>query len=431
MNKTNTKNTTTFNKNTTSLRGAGVSMPVPLGERILAENIRISNDGHETMCNAHDLIIGGSGSGKTTGYVCSNINNPTGSFVVQDTKKLLYGRYKDKLEKAGYKVYLADFTDPENSYGYNPLEYIRRRPDGTCYETDYRKLATMLLPEQLDSDEPFWQQAAIRFISMLIAFVCEALPEEEQNMKSVVELHHQFLSGPGENLLLNWSIEHPEMYSSRKFVSISATKSAEKMWSSIQEFVNLGLEPFDNIEFEKIFCAEKTIDFHMMSRQKTACFCNVSDHDRSYSVLANIFYAQLLQTLIDDADRMPGGILPIQTRLFFDELAGAGPLPDFDNQVSIIRSRNIAVSIMIQSLSQLDSAYGKARAKSILNNFDTILFLGTNDLESSEFIANHINTLPYTVLNLPVDKAVLITRGKKPRIVDKIMPQNELTGLSM
>jgi type IV secretion system protein VirD4 len=289
----------------------------------------------------------------------------------------------------------------------------------------------MLLPEKLDSDEPFWQQAAIRFISMLIAFVCEALPEEEQNMKSVVELHHQFLSGPGENLLLNWSIEHPEMYSSRKFVSISATKSAEKMCSSIQEFVNLGLEPFDNIEFEKIFCAEKTIDFHMMSRQKTACFCNVSDHDRSYSVLANIFYAQLLQTLIDDADRMPGGMLPIQTRLFFDDFAGAGPLPDFDNQVSIIRSRNIAVSIMIQSLSQLDSAYGKARAKSILNNFDTILFLGTNDLESSEFIANHINTLPYTVLNLPVDKAVLITRGKKPRIVDKIMPQNELTGLSM
>lgn len=56
------------------------------GERILADNLTVSNDTRGTGLNNNDLIIGASGAGKTGGYVIPNIRNITGSLVVSDTK---------------------------------------------------------------------------------------------------------------------------------------------------------------------------------------------------------------------------------------------------------------------------------------------------------------------------------------------------------
>ena len=41
-----------------------------VGERIFAPEVMVSNDTRQTGLNNNDLIIGGSGSGKTGGYIC-------------------------------------------------------------------------------------------------------------------------------------------------------------------------------------------------------------------------------------------------------------------------------------------------------------------------------------------------------------------------
>lgn len=400
-----------------------------LNERIIAAGITRSNDDRVTGLNRNDLIIGGSSAGKTTGYVCPNIFNPTGSFVVSDTKGRLYSQYKNSLKAKGYNVVLLDLVNPGNSCGYNPISYIRRKKDGTPYEPDVKKIATLIVP-QLDNKDPFWQQSAARYISMLIGYVIEALPKAESNINSVLKLHRSYLSGEGINLFREWAAENPGTYTARKFKMLGGLETAEKTYRCVLEFANESLDPFDCEEFQQIFGTHRSFDIHKLEKEKTALFINSSDHDRSYHVLGSIINSQILQTLIDDADKNENGKLKIPVNLFLDDFAAAARIPDLEMTISIIRSRNISLSIILQSLSQLTHMYGQPVATTIINNCDTILFLGGgHDLETAQFIANHANMTPTSVLSIPRDKAILITSGEKSKIVDKIKPTDAVTGL--
>lgn len=58
--------------------------------RILGKGQWISNDDIKSGLNNNDLIIGGTGSGKTGGYVIPNIRQANGNMVITDTKSILY-----------------------------------------------------------------------------------------------------------------------------------------------------------------------------------------------------------------------------------------------------------------------------------------------------------------------------------------------------
>lgn len=402
-----------------------------VNERILAAGVKRSNDGKKTGLNRNDLIIGGSGSGKTTGYVAPNLYNPSGSFVVSDTKGKLYQKYKKHLEELGYLVILIDLVEPDKSCGYNPISYIRRYPDGSIYEPDIKKLALLISPP-LDYDEPFWDKANTRYLAMLIGYVAEALPEDQRNMNSVLALHRAYISGKADSLLEEWADENPGSYSARKYAMLSGLRSIDKTFRCIMEFANDALDPFDCDEFSRIFSSQKSIDIHQLGMRKTALFINSSDHDKSYSVLTSIISFQIMQTLIDDADKTEDDELLCPVNLYLDDFAAAARIPDFESTISIIRSRNISVSIILQSLSQLKHMYGANSASTIINNCDTILYLGGgHDLETAQFIANHANKPAYTVLSLPRSKAILITSGDKPVEVDKIKPTDEISGFTV
>ena len=47
-------------------------------------------------------------------------------------------------------------------------------------------------------------------------------------------------------------------------------------------------------------------------------------------------------------------------------------ISQIDNVLSIIRSRNIWATLLLQSTNQLDALYGEARARSIMGNCDSI-----------------------------------------------------------
>ena len=395
------------------------------GYRYLAKGVTVTNDGYESGLNNNDLIIGGSGSGKTTGYVCVNLNNPTGSMVVSDTKGNLYRKYADGLRKKGYDVKVLDFVNPEASVPYNPLAFIQK-------ESDIKKIALNIVPQNLDNTALYWTRAAARYISALIGYVLDALPEEEHHMMSVVKLHQAFMLGPGKIIMEKWAAENPDSYASRKFKMIKGTQSADKTWGCILEFANEALDIFDCKEYFNIFGNRETIDLREIGRKKTVIFINSSDNDMSMDSIVNLFNIQLIQVLIEEADKNQNGRLICPTRIIMDDFASSAKIENFDKLISVIRSRDISVSLMLQSISQIKSMYDENDAMTIINNCDHILYLGgSNDLESAVFIAEHINKTCNTVMNLESDKAILITRGKPCEIIDKIKPMDNETGLNV
>lgn len=394
-------------------------------ERILAQNIRVSNDTKKTGLNNNDLIIGSSGAGKTGGYVIPNIQNIEGSLVVSDTKGSLKKRFAKELRAAGYNVCTLDFVNPMESCGYDPLKGIRRYRDGSYREQDVISLAAVLMPG-LDSKEPFWERSAASYLAFLIAYALEALPEDEQNMCSVCALHRAFIRPKGELSFIKWMDANMDSFASKKYDKLKAIMNADKMWSSILEFANRALEPFDFREIKHMFGNKKCFDIRDLGRKKTVLFLNVSDTDRVFDDVINVFYTQALQLLCAEADKNEDGRLKVPVRIIMDDFAASTRIPDFDKVISVIRSRDISVSLILQSITQLHSMYGEAAATTIINNCDHLLYLGCQDQKTAAFIGCRAYKTPETILCKPTDKAYLLTNGEKARLVDKIKPYSTL-----
>ncbi|MCM1381759.1 MAG: TraG/TraD/VirD4 family protein [Muribaculaceae bacterium] len=57
-----------------------------------------------------------------------------------------------------------------------------------------------------------------------------------------------------------------------------------------------------------------------------------------------------------------------------DDFGAGGKIPDFDKIISTILSRDISVSLILQSMTQLESMYSPAEAVTIVNNCDHIIY---------------------------------------------------------
>lgn len=151
-------------------------------------------------------------------------------------------------------------------------------------------------------------------------------------------------------------------------------------------------------------------------------FLNVSDTDKTYDSLVNLFYTQALQVLCDEADHNADSHLKVPVRIIMDDFATSACVENFDKIISVIRSRDISVSLILQSMTQLESLYSEAKAATIMNNCDHILYLGTQDTKTAEFISYHAFQTPETILCMPRDKAYLLTNGERAKLVDKVKP---------
>lgn len=410
---------TNFNPESTNKTINRVLTP---GHRILAQDRYINNNTRQTGLNNNDLIIGVSGAGKTRSYVIPNILHSDESMIIVDTKNSLYRQLRSKLEQKGYHVWMLDVAHAEKSpMGYNPLRFIRRPrlPYSIEYNSqDIDMLSTYLCPIE-DPRQPFWDYAARTYISIFIAYVLEALPEDEKHLGSVAKLQ-EYADTPAFNTLLNeWGLAYPDSYAVQKWNLYKNTSDAERTHASCLMIAGEKLGFFANKGIQDMFTNPNQIDFKEMSNHKTALFINVSDSDRSNDRFLNLLYTQALHELCDYADASPYGHLKVPVRFIMDDFASNAVIPDFDKIISVIRSREIYVSIILQSLTQLNSLYGDDRAKTIINNCDSCLYLGGQDVETARYISVKANKTVDNILNLPVNTAYLFVRGQKPEMLHK------------
>ncbi len=405
--------------------------------RVMAKGLYMSNDTRVTGLNNNDLIIGPSGAGKTTGYVKPNLLLGGGSIIVADTKGALLQEVGPEMARRGYRVLHLDFSDlAESSLGYDPLDYIRRGEDGRYSQQDVMTIAKALCPIE-DFKQPFWDHAAAMLLASIIGTVLEYYSREWQTMGMVSELFEELCAGYGQKeggqfhqMVFKLGQKNPESFAWRKFRMVSSCEGADKMYCSILGILaeKLDVLTFDGIE--RLFQMEERVDFAGLGREKTALFLTVSDTDRSMDRLVNLFYTQALQGLCRSADRdYPDHRLPVSVRFILDDFATNTVIPDFDSIISVIRSREIYVSIIIQSLSQLEGLYGHAKAMTIINNCDNCLYLGGQDVETASYFSLKMNRTVDTILNLPLDAAILFTRGQRPRRVEKLGPVDWLEQL--
>lgn len=395
-----------------------------MNKRIFGNNTWVTNDDLFSGFNNNDLIVGGSGCGKTGSYVIPNICEAYGNMIVTDTKSQLHKKLSPHLKQSGYTVHVLDFVNPERSVAYNPLHYIRKN-HGKYNEKDIVSLARALVP-MMDQDEPFWENSARTVVTFLIAFTLEAMDESEHSMLTLCELYKILLNDSSE--MEQWLYDHPDSFALRKYNALKGVMNVERTWHCIGQFVAEALDPFDFKEMENIFGNHNHEEFKISNlwKQKEVVFLNISDTDRYADRMANIFYTQAMQQLCLYADELDDGRLKRPVRFILDDFAANAYIEDFDKLISVIRSRNISCSIIVQSLTQLESMYSKTQANTIITNCDHILYLGGQDIETAKYIGNRCDKTEDTILQMKTGQAYLIERGSIGKLIERIPPYKRL-----
>ena len=382
------------------------------GELILTSTRSESMDSWVTGLNNNVLVLGCSGSGKTRNFLKPNLLQCEGSYVVLDSKGRLFREMGPCLSAHGYTVDCLDFTTMEGTIGYDPLHHVRWRK-GQPLAQDIISIASALFPRSDMGDDPLWAGAAANYVASYIAYVFEALPDREWNMASVVSVYEQACEGNADALFSDLSRQDPESYAVSLYRRAKSTARAEKMHSSIMGIIAANLMPltFDGAlaSFRKV----GQIDFCDLGRERRVLFVTMDDMDRSLAPLTSLFIRQAFSSLCEFADaKCEGGRLPVPVRFMLDDFANL-TLPDFDDVLSVIRSREISCTIICQTVSQLEARYNQAVANSIIGNCDRHLVLGFQDERTARYFSLRANKTATTLLETPADNWWLFERGHR------------------
>ena len=382
------------------------------GELILTSTRSESMDSWVTGLNNNVLVLGCSGSGKTRNFLKPNLLQCEGSYVVLDSKGRLFREMEPCLSAHGYTVDCLDFTTMEGTIGYDPLHHVRWRK-GRPLAQDIISIASALFPRSEMGDDPFWAGAAANYVASYIAYVFEALPDREWNMASVVSVYEQACEGNADALFSDLSRQDPESYAVSLYRRAKSTARAEKMHSSIMGIIAANLMPLTFDGALASFREVDQIDFCDLGRERRVLFVTMDDMDRSLAPLTSLFIRQAFSSLCDFADaKCEGGRLPVPVRFMLDDFANL-TLPDFDDVLSVIRSREVSCTIICQTVSQLEARYNQAVANSIIGNCDRHLVLGFQDERTARYFSLRANKTATTLLETPADNWWLFERGHR------------------
>jgi len=356
--------------------------------KILTQNVRIGLDGRKHRRNLNILVCGGSGSGKTRFFGKPNVMNCNTSMVILDPKGEI-ARDTGKLLKAkGYEVRILDLINMERSHCYNPFVYLKN-------DNDVQKLVTNLFkattPKGSQSQDPFWDTAASMLLLALIFYLRYEAPPDEQNFAMVMELlragevreDNDEYQSPLDELFDRLEMKNPEHIALKYYRNYHS--GSPKTLKSIQVTLAARLEKF-NLDSLAGLTMTDELELSTLGEKKVALFALIPDNDSSFNFLVSILYTQLFQQLFFTADHKYGGSLPVHVHFVMDEFSNVSLPDDFDKILSVMRSRSVSVSIILQNLAQLKALFEK-QWESIVGNCDEFLYLGGNEQGTHKYIS--------------------------------------------
>lgn len=165
-------------------------------------------------------------------------------------------------------------------------------------------------------------------------------------------------------------------------------KVAGKTAKSILISVGVRLAAF-NFDSIASLTSHDELNLDQIGFKKTALFAIIPDVDQTFNFMIGMMYTQLFQTLFVQAETTSSHGLPIPVHIIFDEFANVALPDDFEKSVAIMRSKNINVSIILQSLSQLKALY-KDTWEVIFDCCDEFLYLGGNSQSTHKFLSEYL-----------------------------------------
>ena len=356
---------------------------------ILTQHLQMSMNGKLHRRNLLQIIVGGSGSGKTRFLAKPNLMLANASFIVTDPKGEMLRAVGNLFLEEGYVLRVFDLIDPSKSDCYNPFCYIRKDADVFKLIDNFIKNTT---PKGAKANDPFWEKSETALDSALMLYLLHEAPVEDQNMETILYMienggakeEDDDYQSPLDLLFEALEEEKPDHIAVRQYHIFK--QAAGKTAKSILVSAAVRLASFTLPEIQRI-TASDDMELGKLGERKQAIFCIIPDsNDASLNFLVGMLYTQAFQELYYQADKIHQGALPVPVRLMFDEFANVA-LPDgYARLQATMRSRNIMSTIILQNISQLKALF-KDDWEGIIGNADSFVYLGGNEQSTHKYIS--------------------------------------------
>lgn len=448
------------------------------GNRIqLTDNAAMSLDTRRTQRNNNVLVVGGSGSGKSRSYVIPNVAALDCSMAVTDPKGEIREQTQANLEGRGFKVRTFNLVNLRESHGFNPMAYIDpEQPEASIAQLTEGIVTNTTAGER--RGDQFWDRAERALLTALTAYAWATIPNA--SLADVADLHKRMASGEGKQAQAKSEVDL-EFEAAREVVAeyresgpevpadVPADEAARRQRvedramrvldfacrqyriyqqgpgeTRMSVIISLGvrLAPLDMHEVRQII-RKDTIALDRIGMERTALFVELPDTHGTFNFLAALFWQSLFETNIYLSDHNEPRGLAVPVHCFLDEFANIGRIPNFERVIATIRSRGIGVSVIVQAMSQ-GKALWDDHWPTIVGNCDSILYLGSMDWETREWISKQLGEetvleedfsrsygasgsssrsqrsvkralmTPEEVGRLPHTEAILMLRGERP-----------------
>lgn len=382
---------------------------------------------------AHTLVIGTTGSGKTATFVNPSIqilselkNHP--SMLISDPKGELYQSNAKALRNKGYEVKVLDLRNPYNSVRWNPLErpyllhqramglekeittdeehgcyffegnqywskeevdcaiQVRRQQLNDQVYEDLNDICAVLCPVT-NKEEPMWESGAQHLILAIALAMLEdsddpklGMTKEKYNFYSIMKVATSTEDECKELI---------DYFHNRSPLSKASSLSKQVMDSSDKTRGSYLSSTFDKISMfsDLSLCAltsSNEIEFGSMGEKPIALFLQIPDEKETRHTLASMVILQAYKELVNKANSYPSLSLPRPVYFLLDEFGNLPKIHKLEQMVTVGRSRNIWLDLVIQSYSQLSKVYDEKSADIIKSNCNIQVWIGSTDLKSAE-----------------------------------------------
>lgn len=373
---------------------------------LLSRNIKVSyNTWLSGLGSLNCLVIGGTGEGKSRGFVKPNVyalpvdprdKRPV-SFVFTDPKGELCRDTAGFLEANGYRIRVFNISEQRFSDCYNPFRYIR--------SADSLLVMVDSVVENANGGrnppDPHWTNSARSLLNSVCYAVYYEFAFRDQNFTTVSELLNMCGASEGDDSYRSdydiWldhlaetsrmGEEHPAVVWRKK---VSATG---REMSSILSTAQTAVRLFASREIQRLTGVD-TLEMDTIGDRPTAFYIIIPTTNSTYNFLVSLLYTQLFESLYFRAQNVFGGSLPHHVTFFQDEFANVGKIPDFEKKIATFRSVNISTCMIVQSTNQVETLYDRAAAD-ILDNVHQTVFIGSGgqgERSATRWVSNALGT---------------------------------------
>lgn len=401
-------------------------IPIIAEEKSLSYDITFSKP-------AHTLVIGTTGSGKTTTFVNPTIQilsqtKSKPSMLISDPKGELYSLHAKSLIKKGYDVKVLDLRNPYCSVRWNPLEkpydmyqemlsldkqveandmegyyifdekiyyseeevnsavQVRKQ---TLYDEIYEELndiCSVLCPVT-NTSEPIWESGAKNFILAICLAMLEDSANEELEMTrekfNFYNIMKVATNTQNDCADLMEYFRHRGQLSKAVSLSKQVLDASDKTRGSYLSTIFDKLSLFSDMSICSLTSANE-ISFEEMATKPTALFLQIPDERATRHTLAAMVILQAYKALVAKANTYESLSLPRSVYFILDEFGNLPKVHKLEQMITVGRSRKIWLALVVQSYAQLAKVYDDKSADIIKSNCNIQVFIGTTDQKTIE-----------------------------------------------